>query len=145
MKIVVLSSVLSDEHKSKISGIAGKYSAEVCFTESEESLPEGFEEPDIIYGFGMKTAKRCTNLKWLCVPSAGVDYLIGDGAYVTKVAPRFVVVGESVEQIEHGVAAVGLFVVALGQIDAVVFLFFQNLAGHALFNHFASVALCHAA
>ena len=84
MKIVVLSSVLKDEHKSKISDIAGKYSAEVCFTESEDSLPEGFEEPDIIYGFGMNIAKRCANLKWLCVPSAGVDYLMKPGVFANE-------------------------------------------------------------
>lgn len=84
MKIVVLSSVLKDEHRSKINDIAGRYGAEVCFTESEDNLPEGFEEPDIIYGFGMNIAKRCTNLKWLCVPSAGVDYLMKPGVFANE-------------------------------------------------------------
>ncbi|MBR3141793.1 MAG: D-2-hydroxyacid dehydrogenase [Clostridiales bacterium] len=76
MKILVISSSLKQEHIYKISRIAESHGAEVFFTESEDKLPTGFEEPDIIYGFGMNIAKTNKNLKWLCVPSAGVDYLM---------------------------------------------------------------------
>ena len=44
-------------------------------------VPSDFEEPDIIYGFGMNIAKKNKNLKWLCVPSAGVDYLMKPGVF----------------------------------------------------------------
>ncbi|MCR4750155.1 MAG: D-2-hydroxyacid dehydrogenase [Lachnospiraceae bacterium] len=83
-KILILSSVLQQDHKDKIIATAEKYNVDVCFTGSEDDIPNGFENPDIIYGFGMKTAKTCKNLKWLCVPSAGVDYLMYDEAFANK-------------------------------------------------------------
>ena len=76
MKIVVLTKGLKQKHKDLICETAGMVNADVCFAESEDAFPEGFEDPDIIYGFGIETAKRSTSLKWLCVPSAGVDYLM---------------------------------------------------------------------
>jgi len=76
MKIVVLSSVLKQQHIDKINSVADKYAASVCYIGSEGDLPSDFQEPDIVYGFGMGIAKTCKNLKWLCVPSAGVDYLM---------------------------------------------------------------------
>lgn len=84
MKILVLSSSLKQEHKDRINNIAQAHGAEVCFTESEDDLPDGFEEPDVIYGFGMNIAKRNKNLKWLCVPSAGVDYLMKPGVFANE-------------------------------------------------------------
>ena len=35
-------------------------------------------------GFGMHIAKTQKNLKWLCVPSAGVDYLMKPGAFANE-------------------------------------------------------------
>ena len=81
MKIVVVSSVIEKEHKDMITAVSDRFNAEVCFTASENDLPEGFEEPDVIYGFGLGIAKRDKNLKWLCVPSAGVDYLMKPGVF----------------------------------------------------------------
>lgn len=76
MKIVVLSSLLKQQHIDQINSVADKYGASICYIGSEGDLPADFEEPDIVYGFGMGIAKTCKNLKWLCVPSAGVDYLM---------------------------------------------------------------------
>jgi phosphoglycerate dehydrogenase-like enzyme len=81
MKIVVLSSVLKQQHIDQINSVADKYSASVCYIGSEGDLPADFAEPDIVYGFGMGIAKTCKNLKWLCVPSAGVDYLMKPDAF----------------------------------------------------------------
>lgn len=84
MKIVVINSSLKEKHINRIRTIAENIGAEVCFTASVDDIPEGFEDPDIIYGFGMKLAARNRNLKWLCVPSAGVDFLMKPGALANK-------------------------------------------------------------
>ena len=84
MKILVISEMLKDHHKEQILNIAQKFDALVCFTGSEEEIPQEFAEPDVIYGFGMETAKTQKSLKWLCVPSAGVDYLMKPGIYARQ-------------------------------------------------------------
>jgi phosphoglycerate dehydrogenase-like enzyme len=84
MKILVISSMLKDRHKEQILGIAKKYNAEVCFAGAEGEAPEAFAEPDVIYGFGMQMAKTQKSLKWLCVPSAGVDYLMKPGVFANE-------------------------------------------------------------
>ncbi|MCR4598587.1 MAG: D-2-hydroxyacid dehydrogenase [Acetatifactor sp.] len=84
MKIVVLNQMLQQYHKDKIQGIADEIGAVVCFAESESAVPEEFAEPDVVYGFGMQIAKTQKNLKWLCVPSAGVDYLMKPGIFANE-------------------------------------------------------------
>ena len=84
MKIVVLTRALEQKHKDKILNIASQINAEVCFASSESDLPEEFSNPDIVYGFGMEIAKNNKDLKWLCVPSAGVDYLMKPGVFANK-------------------------------------------------------------
>ena len=81
MKIVVLSSVVKQQHIDQINSVADKYGASICYIGSEGDLPDDFADPDIVYGFGMGIAKTCKNLKWLCVPSAGVDYLMKPDAF----------------------------------------------------------------
>ena len=81
MKIVVLTKGLKQKHIDLINETAKEAGAHVCYAESEKQFPEGFEEPDIIYGFGIETARSSKNLKWLCVPSAGVDYLMHPDAF----------------------------------------------------------------
>ena len=84
MKIVVINKMLKPEHKDRITDIACRIGAEVCFTESENDLPSGFESPDIVYGFGVNIARTQRSLKWLCVPSAGVDYLMKPGIFANE-------------------------------------------------------------
>lgn len=84
MKIVVISSLLKKEHEDLIRKTAGDIDAKVCFTGSEEDIPEDFKDTDIIYGFGIDTARTSRDLKWLCVPSAGVDYLMKPGAFANE-------------------------------------------------------------
>ena len=45
MKIVVINKMLKPEHRDRITEIACRIGAEVCFTESENDLPSGFESP----------------------------------------------------------------------------------------------------
>ena len=84
MKIVVLTKGLKQKHIDLINETAQKTGSQVCYAESEDRFPEGFEEPDIIYGFGIETARSSKNLKWLCVPSAGVDYLMHPDAFANE-------------------------------------------------------------
>lgn len=84
MKIVVINKMLQPKHKDKITDIACRIGAEVCFTESENDLPAGFETPDTVYGFGVNIARTQRSLKWLCVPSAGVDYLMKPGTFANE-------------------------------------------------------------
>ena len=84
MKILVINEMLKESNKEQISALARKYGAEVCFVGSEREIPKEFAEPNVIYGFGMETAKTKKSLKWLCVPSAGVDYLMKPGVFANE-------------------------------------------------------------
>ncbi len=84
MKIVILSSILDRTNRDLILKTAEKVGAEICFSESEDNLPVEFQLPDVVYGFGLKIAKTNKNLKWLCVPSAGVDYLLKPGVFANE-------------------------------------------------------------
>lgn len=84
MKIVVINKMLKPKHRDRITEIACRIGAEVCFTESENDLPSGFESPDIVYGFGVNIARTQKSLQWLCVPSAGVDYLMRPGTFANE-------------------------------------------------------------
>lgn len=84
MKIIVLNNSLTNDNKETIKTTAKKAKAEVCFVSSEDDIPESFKDADVLYGFGMKTAKTSKDLKWLCVPSAGVDYLMKPGMFANR-------------------------------------------------------------
>ncbi|MBP5492934.1 MAG: D-2-hydroxyacid dehydrogenase [Clostridiales bacterium] len=84
MKVIILSRVLKEKQIEKIKATAVKAGAVLCFVEEEKAIPEGFLDAEVLYGFGTETAKTSTALKWLCVPSAGVDYLMGPGAFANE-------------------------------------------------------------
>ena len=84
MKVIILSQVLQDRHIEKIKKTAVEVGASVCFVESEKDIPSGFSDAEVLYGFGTGYAKNNPALKWLCVPSAGVDYLMGEDAFANK-------------------------------------------------------------
>ena len=84
MKIVVISELIEQKHVDEIKATAGDVGAEICFVTSESDIPEEFKAPDVVYGFGMNTAKNEKNLKWLCVPSAGVDFLMKPGMFANE-------------------------------------------------------------
>lgn len=79
MKILVINKLLKEKHKKLILETAGEVGGEVVFAASEAEVPADFEDCEIIYGFGMDNAGRNKNLKWLAVPSAGVDFLMKPG------------------------------------------------------------------
>jgi len=84
MKLIVLSSELKQEHKDLIIRTADRVNADVCFVTSEDSIPDEYKDAEVLYGFGMRTAAQSKNLKWLCVPSAGVDYLLKPGMFANE-------------------------------------------------------------
>ena len=84
MKVIVLSRVLEERHIEKIKKTAVEAGAVLCFVEDEKDIPEGFSDAEVLYGFGTEYARNNTALKWLCAPSAGVDYLMGEDAFANK-------------------------------------------------------------
>ena len=84
VKVIVLSRVLKERHIEKIKETAIEAGAALCFVETEKEIPEGFSDAEVLYGFGTEYARTNPALKWLCVPSAGVDYLMGESAFANK-------------------------------------------------------------
>ncbi len=84
MKIIVINGAIKQEQMDKIRQTAGKVNAEVCFVTNEEEIPESFADAEVVYGFGMKTVGKNKKLKWLCVPSAGVDFLLKPGVFANE-------------------------------------------------------------
>ena len=84
MKIVVINRLLKDIHKEKIRKAAEEVGGDLLFVESEDEITSDWEDCDVIYGFGMANAGKNKNLKWLSVPSAGVDYLMKPGVFANE-------------------------------------------------------------
>ncbi len=84
MKIIILKGSLKEVHIEKINRIAADIGAEVCYIKNENEVPAEFADAEIVYGFGINIAKNNKNLKWLCVPSAGVDFLMKPGAFANE-------------------------------------------------------------
>ncbi len=84
MKLLVINGALREFHKKMITETADRAGVDVCFVTDPDEAPEDYREPDIIYGFGMKIAASSKKLKWLCVPSAGVDFLMKEGAFANR-------------------------------------------------------------
>lgn len=84
MKVIVLGSFFKQKHVQQIQNVATEVGAEVCFVATEREIPEDFHDAEILYGFGTETAKTSPALKWLAVPSAGVNYLMGEDAFANK-------------------------------------------------------------
>ena len=81
MKIVIINRLLKETHKEQIRKTAAEVGGSLLFVEAEEDIPSDWADCEIIYGFGMGNAKVNKNLKWLSVPSAGVDYLMKPGCF----------------------------------------------------------------
>ena len=75
MKVVVLMRALTAELRELLERTAAEVGAEVCFAESEAAIPEGFRDAEVVYGFGVETARKSMALRWLSVPSAGVSLM----------------------------------------------------------------------
>lgn len=84
MKILVINSMLEQKHFNQIKEAAGQVGAQVFFYKNESEIPESNFDADIIYGFAPSIVKNSKNLKWLCVPWAGVDSLMAPDYFANE-------------------------------------------------------------
>ena len=84
MKILVINNLLEDRHIELIKKAAEKAAASLFFYKGEEEIPQSNFDADIIYGFAPSIVKTSKNLKWLCVPWAGVDSLMAPDYFANE-------------------------------------------------------------
>lgn len=84
MKILVINNMLEEKHLNQIKNAAASLCHEVFFYKAESEIPENNFDADIIYGFAPSIVKASKNLKWLCVPWAGVDSLMVPGYFANE-------------------------------------------------------------
>ena len=81
MKIIVIGNKYGEDHINMIKEAASSAGAELHLFETEDAAIASGISADVIYGTAPRIAATDKNLKWLCTPTAGVDYLIKDGAF----------------------------------------------------------------
>ena len=84
MKILVINNMLEQKHFDQIKSAADQVGAQVFFYKSETEIPSENFDADIIYGFAPSIVKSSKTLKWLCVPWAGVDSIMGPGYFANE-------------------------------------------------------------
>lgn len=84
MKILVINNMLEQKHLDQIKGVVDSLGHEVFFYKAEAEIPQSNFDADIIYGFAPSIVKTSKNLKWLCVPWAGVDSLMVPGYFANE-------------------------------------------------------------
>ena len=84
MKILVINNMLEQKHLDLIKTSAESLGHEVFFYTAEAEIPQTNYDADIIYGFAPSIVKTSKNLKWLCVPWAGVDSLMVPGYFANE-------------------------------------------------------------
>lgn len=84
MKILVINNQLEQKHIDLIKQTAAELGATVNFYKAEADIPESDFDAEIIYGFAPSIVKTSKNLKWLCVPWAGVDSIMTPGYFANE-------------------------------------------------------------
>ena len=84
MKVLVINNMLEQKHLDQIKTAATSLGHEVFFYKAESEIPQSNFDADIIYGFAPSIVKSSKNLKWLCVPWAGVDSLMAPGYFANE-------------------------------------------------------------
>ncbi len=84
MKILVINNMLEQKHLDLIKTTAESLGHKVFFYTTESEIPQSNFDADIIYGFAPSIVKTNKNLKWLCVPWAGVDSLMVPGYFANE-------------------------------------------------------------
>ena len=80
-KIVCDIPQLAGEHHRAIERAAGARGYAVCFPGSEEAALTEVRDAEILFSASTKLAKAAKSLRWLCVPSAGVEPYLPDDVY----------------------------------------------------------------
>ena len=76
--------MLEQKHLDQIQTVAASLNHEVFFYKAESEILQSNFDADIIYGFAPSIVKSSKNLKWLCVPWAGVDSLMTPGYFANE-------------------------------------------------------------
>lgn len=84
MKILVINNLIEQKHIDLIKSQADSLGAEVHFYNSDSEIPQSDYDTDIIYGFAPSIVNTSKNLKWLCVPWAGVDSILKPGYFANE-------------------------------------------------------------
>lgn len=84
MKLLVINKMLEARHFDRIRKAAGELGLAVSFYADEADIPQEDQDADIIYGFAPEITRTSRNLKWLCVPWAGVDSLMVPGYFANE-------------------------------------------------------------
>ena len=84
MKILVINDCFEEKHFEAIKKAAAQAGAQVHFYTVDREIPRSDYDADIIYGFAPEIVKVNKNLKWLCVPWAGVDSLMKPGYFANE-------------------------------------------------------------
>ena len=84
MKILVINNLIEEKHIDLITEAAKSVGANVSFYKTENEIPQSDFDADVIYGFAPTIVKTNKNLKWLCVPWAGVDSIMTPGYFANE-------------------------------------------------------------
>lgn len=84
MKVLVINNMLEQKLLDQIKSAGTALGHEVFFYTAESEIPQSNFDADIIYGFAPSIVKTSKNLKWLCVPWAGVDSLMAPGYFANE-------------------------------------------------------------
>lgn len=89
MKVLVYNGALNEKHIQEIEEASKRAGVELCFTSSENDIPEGFEDSEVVYGYGMNLVnadkiRGNKNLKWISMISAGIDYALKPGFFANE-------------------------------------------------------------
>ena len=84
--IAVVLPNLTEAHRQQISEAAARHGRTVRFFESEQESFPFLPEAEIVLGQSDELARRATNLKWLCTPSAGVNQFTASGVFASPEA-----------------------------------------------------------
>lgn len=81
MKILVINSFLNQNHFDLIKEKASSLGMQVSFYKTEKEILQSDYDAEIIFGFAPSLVKINKNLKWLCIPWAGVDSILKEGYF----------------------------------------------------------------
>ncbi len=84
MDIIVIGNRYEKEHLDMIKEAASEAGSQLHIFDTEDDAIASGISADIIYGIAPRIAATDGNLKWLCTPTAGVDYLMRDGAFANR-------------------------------------------------------------
>ncbi|MCR5218689.1 D-2-hydroxyacid dehydrogenase [Treponema sp.] len=84
MKVLVINSFLEQSHFDLIKKTADSLKLNCHFYKTEKDVAPKDYDAEIIYGFAPSIVKTSKNLKWICLPWAGVDSVLKPGYFANE-------------------------------------------------------------